>query len=1291
MTGGQKSTREKFGAVFFAFVMVTSMMAVGMAGFAGSAAALNADNVAVAQDPVVLGGADEPLGSSSPDAFSITEASDNEFGASGTAAVTLPDGVEFNQSSSNLQFRQVSSGSVSNVQFSDSQTLEFDYSGFDSGQADSIVFSRLNISVATDVGSDFDVDVRVGATSTTKTIDTASPSLTVDGTNSDAPTGNDQQVGAAATSDAFSVDVATAANGDGQIGAGTNVVIFANESNGITFDTSLNASSAASDLTYSSGAAGNLDAVNASFSSSGDRLTIPVTNEFTAGESVIVEGLQVNATADASDSQLTAETTPANSVGSVSAISATGRIDVVKPTASVPADNVVVGANQQELSGDLSVSSSSAGDIGAGTNVTFYLNNSAVTFDESQTLSATTADGSGDTGDPGVANTYVFSDRIVVELNTNGDGFEATDSVDVPTPQVNVSMTPADETPVAVNVDTKSSSSAATITSTATNTLTLERPNLGFNDGNNATVDVDNDGVNNVEISGAGQNALVVTNDDVGGQIGPGTNVTLSLESDTGVEFDTSVGTDTALSDDTSTGAATQDVSGTSDPGVANTYVFSDRVVVELNSNGDGFEAGDTITIDELFVNATADATNTTLAVTTNTSDSEVTTDLSNQIVVNELSPSQIAGDGNVTENNDLPTTFGNDVDVSDADSPDVSETVTGGVSVEDGSSAFGGADVNLEIVSTPEGSSGASLNASTVTTGSNGQAFYNFTAGDTTGDYVVNASLEGVSGGINITYDAQAGDVAGVNVVPIEDAIAGDSSEVGTASLYVNATDEFGNPVSTAGETVTITADNVGASSVQFGDDVATDGTAGSSSAINNDGTFTLASDGSSVIEVDSDQVEDVTITAEISGQTDTGTVTFFDEVGSVSVELNDTEVFPGDTVSANATIAESDGTTITVPDVTVSVSESSTPNASINDNSPTTNGDGVATTTVTADSAGDANIRASNNLRSDTQTLTIQERPGVTVTNVNLDPSTVTSNTTNDHTLTFDAEQVTDDGNTDTFTVTFPDNTLNSANNVNVTDADGEDISITSSPEVIDNGNAVTLSVSPDSNANYRTLTVEANVTVDAPDVSETTEANITIDAVDSNNGQDSVNTTLTVEPAGAQPTATVTFNDQTVTNGSDTVTVASANLSEGGFVAIHSVPVNPENGTPVDTVVGVSEYLGNGTSEDITVTLDEPVTANTTLVAMPHQDTNGNETYDFVTSEGSADGPYIEDGSAVVDSASITVSENPLTEYANENGVVGATGLQDAAADFRNGEVDSDILLDAAAAFRSGDPIE
>ncbi|WP_336329248.1 DUF7282 domain-containing protein [Haloarcula sp. CGMCC 1.2071] len=120
----------------------------------------------------------------------------------------------------------------------------------------------------------------------------------------------------------------------------------------------------------------------------------------------------------------------------------------------------------------------------------------------------------------------------------------------------------------------------------------------------------------------------------------------------------------------------------------------------------------------------------------------------------------------------------------------------------------------------------------------------------------------------------------------------------------------------------------------------------------------------------------------------------------------------------------------------------------------------------------------------------------------------------------------------------------------------------------------------------------------------------------------------------------TATVSISDQE-SDGSEVV-VDSAQLSSGGFIAIHA-------GDASGDVVGNSEYLEAGTYNDLTITLDEPMDENFTAVAMPHQDTNGNEAYDFPGD----DGPYTQNGSAVTDSANVTVgteeteTEPPETE--------------------------------------------
>ncbi|MFC5133718.1 MULTISPECIES: DUF7282 domain-containing protein [Haloferacaceae] len=132
-----------------------------------------------------------------------------------------------------------------------------------------------------------------------------------------------------------------------------------------------------------------------------------------------------------------------------------------------------------------------------------------------------------------------------------------------------------------------------------------------------------------------------------------------------------------------------------------------------------------------------------------------------------------------------------------------------------------------------------------------------------------------------------------------------------------------------------------------------------------------------------------------------------------------------------------------------------------------------------------------------------------------------------------------------------------------------------------------------------------------------------------------------------AGNGPTATVSFADQQ-TDGT-TVTVESVNVSEGGFVAIHDDSLL--DGAVLESVIGVSEYLEPGLHENVTVTLyDVPgatfdrtaLSEDETLIAMPHLDTNGNETYDFVATNGTDDGAYVANGSAVVDAANVTLPE-------------------------------------------------
>jgi hypothetical protein len=137
-----------------------------------------------------------------------------------------------------------------------------------------------------------------------------------------------------------------------------------------------------------------------------------------------------------------------------------------------------------------------------------------------------------------------------------------------------------------------------------------------------------------------------------------------------------------------------------------------------------------------------------------------------------------------------------------------------------------------------------------------------------------------------------------------------------------------------------------------------------------------------------------------------------------------------------------------------------------------------------------------------------------------------------------------------------------------------------------------------------------------------------------------------TVTVDQPEAQPQATVTASDQS-TDGT-TVTIDSVNVSAGGFVAIHDASLL--EGNVVGSVIGVSEYLQPGATENVSVDLfDVPgaefdadeLTENGTLIAMPHLDTDADTTYDFVATDGAADGAYTADGQPVIDTLNVTVT--------------------------------------------------
>lgn len=122
---------------------------------------------------------------------------------------------------------------------------------------------------------------------------------------------------------------------------------------------------------------------------------------------------------------------------------------------------------------------------------------------------------------------------------------------------------------------------------------------------------------------------------------------------------------------------------------------------------------------------------------------------------------------------------------------------------------------------------------------------------------------------------------------------------------------------------------------------------------------------------------------------------------------------------------------------------------------------------------------------------------------------------------------------------------------------------------------------------------------------------------------------------------PASVVSINDQTVIRDSDanvdSIEVEGTLVIDGGFVALHE-------GSPSGNIIGVSDYLDpgfHGNTSPIGIELDSQLSDTTTVVAMPHRDTNGDEQFTFNPSIGT-DAPYTrgDSNTPVVDSSNVAV---------------------------------------------------
>ncbi|WP_049901101.1 DUF7282 domain-containing protein [Halococcus agarilyticus] len=133
-----------------------------------------------------------------------------------------------------------------------------------------------------------------------------------------------------------------------------------------------------------------------------------------------------------------------------------------------------------------------------------------------------------------------------------------------------------------------------------------------------------------------------------------------------------------------------------------------------------------------------------------------------------------------------------------------------------------------------------------------------------------------------------------------------------------------------------------------------------------------------------------------------------------------------------------------------------------------------------------------------------------------------------------------------------------------------------------------------------------------------------------------QESPTNTTTSSGSPVQGGPSVTFDDQA--SSGQTVLVASATVPEQSFVAVYD---SSRSGNETDQIIGASYLLQPGTSDNIRIQLDEPLTESKSLTAVVHTDSNGNGEFDYVSSDGGEDAPLTPEGDRrIVDIAQISV---------------------------------------------------
>ena len=132
----------------------------------------------------------------------------------------------------------------------------------------------------------------------------------------------------------------------------------------------------------------------------------------------------------------------------------------------------------------------------------------------------------------------------------------------------------------------------------------------------------------------------------------------------------------------------------------------------------------------------------------------------------------------------------------------------------------------------------------------------------------------------------------------------------------------------------------------------------------------------------------------------------------------------------------------------------------------------------------------------------------------------------------------------------------------------------------------------------------------------------------------------------PTPPRRTASVTFRDQTPQNG--TLTATKARLPRGGFLIAHNESYR-RTGDALTSAVAISRYLPPGNHSSVTLSVKQgALDESQTVTIRPSLDTNNNQQYDYVTSDGFQDVAYetVNRSGTITDLAQVRVPASEQT---------------------------------------------